>query len=479
MTSKETKKHYDIALLGVAIGANYGSMLTYYSISETLKSLGKSVLIVNKINANSGDPEAAIEAPGVIFAKHHNDLSKVYTYENLNELNELADTFVIGTDQVWNYGIAKGAKNSFYLDFVQSNKRKISLASSFGHPVDFVPSSAKKEIEQLFQKFNAISVREDSGVDLLQNKYNVEATQIIEPVFWTDNQKYLKLAESSQIETDKPYLLSYILDETQEKSEAIKMMAEKLGLEIKAVPDGYKAIVGKSIFDVTNGNNDVDLVQGRSFSPEDFLNLFAHAKYIITDSFHGTAFAVKFNKQFATIVNNARGSSRFDTLFRIIGIPERRFENGGELLKKIDMLNETINYASINQSINREVERAFEWIKTALVVNLDEHVKIVETEYEKEQHRLLSEIEYKFYRKSDPDLPISICVKLNLDGSISGLDSLNESFWRIVNNQLIILNSDYIATTIFELPRNLNIEVLKIEGQFIQNNQVIHVLEKI
>lgn len=346
------EKKYDVALVGLGYGANYGSMLTYYSIAETLKKLGKEVLIINKIAANHNDPEISGSAPAIKFAKKYHSLSKVYDYSNIRELNDLVDTFVVGTDQVWNYGIAKGAQFSYYLDFVEESKKKISIAASLGHSIDFVPRDLRQKVGILLKKFEFISVREDSAVSFLKKTYGVTAKRIIEPVFYTTRSEYGKLADCSEQDTSANYLLVYILDYDMEKRTAVKKMSEKLGLEIKVIPDGLESI--RSI-------PSDDILQ-----PEDFLKLFKDANFVITDSFHGTAFALKFNISFVSIINKGRGEERFKTLFDIIGNHSRAVHSGRELTDKIESLSKPLDFSKINKKLDIQTRKSLKWIKKAI-----------------------------------------------------------------------------------------------------------------
>src|SRR5690606_15462782 len=142
--------------------------------------------------------------------------------DTVKELNSLADTFVIGSDQVWNYGISRGFGKSFYLDFAADDKRKVSYAASFGHAKDLSPADQVPPISSLMKRFNAVSVREDSGVNIAKDVYGVPATQVAEPIFLTNAQHYRDLSTRSSRDVSEPYLLAYILDPTPEKKSAIE-----------------------------------------------------------------------------------------------------------------------------------------------------------------------------------------------------------------------------------------------------------------
>ncbi|MBR2018432.1 MAG: Coenzyme F420 hydrogenase/dehydrogenase, beta subunit C-terminal domain, partial [Prevotella sp.] len=125
-------RKFDVGIIGVWPGLNYGSALTYYGLQKAVKNMGLSPLMIDKPGASNGDPEIAM-SHSRRFAKDHFNISKSYPLKELHTLNRHCDSFVIGSDQVWNYGISKNFGKSFYLDFVNDDKKKIAYAVSFGH----------------------------------------------------------------------------------------------------------------------------------------------------------------------------------------------------------------------------------------------------------------------------------------------------------------------------------------------------------
>lgn len=351
---------YDVGIVGVGIGANYGSVLTYYSLYKTIEAFGNKVLMVSKIGARDDDPEIQ-DTHSMRFAKRHYNLSKIYSQKTVGELNDIVDTFVIGSDQVWNYGVSRGFGKAFYLDFARDDKRKISYAASFGHAKDFAPLEEVGAISALMKRFNAISVREDSGVRLARDVYHVPAKQVSEPIFLMPTEKYMALAQQSTRDVSEPYLLAYILDPTPEKKAAIEHIAGKLGLKIRIILDGWPGIFeeNKKKMNILGAVED-------GVETYDFLKLYANCSYVLTDSFHGTSFALKFGKPFAAIGNKRRGMARFDSIFRLIG-HRNRFT-----LDPMDIVNDDTrflalpDYRKIDEILDRHVAESAAWLGVAL-----------------------------------------------------------------------------------------------------------------
>lgn len=359
MAAKNIER-YDAAVIGVGVGANYGSVLTYYSLYKTIEGFGNDVLMVSKIGARDDDPEIQ-DTHAMRFAHEHYNLSKVYSRESVSELNDIADTFVVGSDQVWNYGISKGFGKAFYLDFAEEGKRKISYASSFGHVKDFAPSDEVPKISALMKRFNAASVREDTGVALARSVYGVPVRQVAEPIFLTAVEHYEELGERSSRDVSDPYLLAYILDPTPEKKAAIEHVAGKLGLKVRVMLDAWP-----HLFDENKAKMDLDDAIEEDINTYDFLKLYSRASYVITDSFHGTAFALKFEKPFASIGNRRRGVTRFESIFRLVGHGERFTLRAEDIIERDDDFLAPLDFSGITAALNKHVKDSKKWLKDSL-----------------------------------------------------------------------------------------------------------------
>ena len=212
------KNHYDVCIAGFWYGANYGSLLNGYSMYRIFKDCGKEVLMLQKPGAKIDDPEIN-KGHNVNFIKKyydHEDVSPVLSYSQLPELNKYCDCFCAGSDQIWNYNLS--FHENMFLPFVDKNKKLISFSTSFGHKQDSTPEKAKQRVKEHLQRFSAISVREQFDVDILRDNYGINGTLLFEPVFCIDKKYYQLLADNASFHEDKPYLLTYILDPTPEKT---------------------------------------------------------------------------------------------------------------------------------------------------------------------------------------------------------------------------------------------------------------------
>ena len=361
------KNHYDTALLGIWWGANYGSCLNGYAVHRILKSLGKSVLLVMKHNASENDWELT-NTHNARFIKQfypEDDVSPVIPFNRLHELNDMVDTFITGSDQVWNYEVNGLFDMAFLQNFVDDNKRQISFATSFGHDTDKTPPELLPESIRLMRRFNAISVREKAGVEICRSVYGVNASVVVEPVFCLEKKDYLELAEHSKIDEKGPYILTYILDPTEEKKKTIEYYCKASGMRAVNVLDGNhlnhernkKALGLPGIID--------------DLGAHDLLKLIANSEFVISDSFHGAAFAIIFNKPFLSVANNHRGAARFVELLSRFGLIDRLVPSN-KIIPKDPKFFKKIDYTQINEIIKRERESSIEWLKKALDTPLDQ-----------------------------------------------------------------------------------------------------------
>ena len=343
-------RHYDIGLCTMMSAANYGSSLVAYSIYKILESLNKSVLMINKQIWPGGSDKDI----NLLFAKKHypNITRKYRIKDDHRELNNLADSFIVGSDTLWWWNDVMRTENFFWLDFVFSNKRKISFCTSFAQDDIDIPKEKYQELKYLYSRFNSISAREESGTVNLKNIFGVEnAVHLYDPTLVTDPEIFDELAAESK-RTDKNYIVAYILDMTQEKENALKHIAKLSGKELKVIP--------RMCY-----NKKPDKIMTDAFIPvEDFVYLLKNADFIVSDSFHGTCFSIIFKKPFYTFVNNARGSARWQ-IFKNMNLTDRLI-NDASLVLSFQKVNTETDFSKAEEIINTEREKALNWINCAL-----------------------------------------------------------------------------------------------------------------
>lgn len=341
-------KHYDVGLATQFNFMNYGSALVAYSANKIIENLGYTVLMIDKdLNGNDhwNPQNRSLE-----FARENYNISKFYAKgDDLRELNDLCDTFIVGSDTMWwdtEYG-----DDFSWLDFVRSDKRKISFCTSFAHKEPVFDNNKRAKRKYLYKRFNALSSREASGVEILKNIFDVDATHIYDPTLIADKQIFEDLVRKSE-RTEKGFVFAYMLDLTPEKERVAKYIADKLNLKLKLISNlRYEG--GSSLIDENN------------ISIYDFVYFCKNADFIISDSFHGTCFSTIFEKPFISLINAWRGLERYQ-IFIDNNLQSNLFENIENIYYFDNFKSFIPDYTKFKEKINYEKEKAIKWLKIAL-----------------------------------------------------------------------------------------------------------------
>ena len=290
---------------------------------------------------------------------HFTKLSPVFKgYEALREGARRYSAVVTGSDQLWS---PAGLPTNYYnLMFVPEDVRKISYASSFG--VGYIPWYQKERTAAFLNRIEFVSMRENKGAQLVKDLTGREVPVIVDPVFMFDKAGWEKLIPSEKI-VDEPYILAYFLGANPEHRQAVKQAAKELGCKIVTLPhmDQYVAA-------------DEDFGDYRLYDvgPDRFLNLIRGAKYVCTDSFHGSCFAIIHGIPFVTFSRYDENSghsknSRIDTLCGNLGLQDRRYrtvaELGSQLAGSICWEDVAQNLAKLKAKTDEYLDNAFAGIE--------------------------------------------------------------------------------------------------------------------
>lgn len=363
---------YDVGILGWWYGKNYGSILTYYGLNRAIKELGFSTLMVHEPVGYNGYrvlwPDNILSMEFARRVGYHYTQQKHFS--ELPALNARVRTFVVGSDQLWNPLIGR-VNDDLFLDFVGPENRRVSYATSFGNrgTSKFQPDFVEKHSANL-QKFSAISVREGYAVDTARDVFGVQATQVVDPVFLLPTSAYDTLADKANVELSGDYLAVFYLDPNPEKRSVTIALADRLGLKRILVipnPDGGRPLAEELFADPRFEIIEED-------APENFLHAYRSASYVVTDSFHGTAFATIFGKPFSSIYNTQRGVDRFKNLLDWLGFGDSRRlleSDTAETLAANPGLSLELDYALANARIAEGRTRSLAWLQAALTKDVD------------------------------------------------------------------------------------------------------------
>lgn len=357
--SNNLKEHYDVGLVGYWYATNYGSVITYYALSNALNDMGYSTLIID-CPEKEKDPEGE-DVFSRKFFRTHGNVSPSVKWTELQKINEYCDNFIIGSDQVWTANATRHMRYMFYLPFADNTKRKIAYAPSFGHNSLDLTTEEFNNVATYLNTFHKISVREDVGIDLIKKQFGLHADHVLDPVFLMNIKEYNKLAKESDLNLSGNYLLAYLLDPTPDKELSIQNTANELGLQVKIILDGRKNTFNKNLSKLTIFSKDDVLTDVDAC---DWVKAFENANYVVTDSHHGLAMSVIYNKQFICYANHNRGYARFTSLLNLLNIKNRMIENSKNLTQTL--LKNDIDYKQVNHIIEKEKNNSLKWLKSAL-----------------------------------------------------------------------------------------------------------------
>lgn len=274
-------------------------------------------------------------------------------YEALHEGSKNYDAVIVGSDQVWTP--LSLPTRFFNLLFVDDAVRKVAYASSFG--VSSIPGFQHKATGAFLDRFHAIGVREQSGKKIVDTLSHQTATVVADPTLLLDANEWSEEIKDSKINMNEPYIFCYFLGTNMEAREAANELKAKTGLKIVTLRHMDEYVPEDESFG-DYAPYDVD--------PNGFLAYIKNAEYVLTDSFHCSAFSMQFHKQFMTFYRFAQGSatgrnSRIDSLFNVLGVNKEHIY-AGDVMK----VEAQLDWDSIDANLKKLREKSVEFLTMAL-----------------------------------------------------------------------------------------------------------------
>ena len=216
------------------------------------------------------------------------------------------DAVIVGSDQCWRPMYSPNIY-TYYLDFLKDNKeiKKLAYAASFGTDEWEYTEEQTAYCKKLIQQFDLVTVREKAAVNLVAEKLKIDAEFVLDPTLLLSKEDYIELFAGKNLQDNKG-IYTYILDESDWKTQVVETVKETLGLPQFSNQHSEHALNIKKIPSI-----------------ESWIKGFADADFVVTDSFHGTVFSIIFNKPFISLVNVDRGASRFKSLLEELELTGR------------------------------------------------------------------------------------------------------------------------------------------------------------
>lgn len=259
-------------------------------------------------------------------------------YTSIEELQSQvpeADLYIAGSDQIWNPLFQNGKDPVFFLQFVPEKIKRVSYAASFA--VDKMEKDDFQRIRYWLESIDKIAVRESSGVKLIE-EMGLKAVRTCDPVFLLDEYQWEKII--SHVSKNQKYILLYDFEQNCVVEEIAKEIAEEKKAQIISV---FKTNIQANIYS--------------DMGPLEFLDLVKNAEFIISNSFHATAFSIIFHKEFCVVKRKENINTRMIDLLKEVGLEDRMVGSLSELKKT-----KSLNWDYVDNIIKEDKNRAKKYL---------------------------------------------------------------------------------------------------------------------
>lgn len=241
-----------------------------------------------------------------------------------------ADLYLAGSDQIWNTIFQNGRDPAFYLDFVPKGSIRASYAASFA--TEDIVEEWRIPVKNWLESLDYISVREVSATNIIKNLGLEKVVQVMDPVFLLNKKQWEVMCKTEKLE--EPYLLIYDFDNNENINEFAKKVSKERNIRIYSI---FKNTMANKCFSEAG--------------PLEFLNLVSKASYIVSNSFHATAFAIIFEKPFAVFEREEKINTRLLDLLSLLNLSK---------------INNHPDYDVINLSLEKKINDSKKYLNTVL-----------------------------------------------------------------------------------------------------------------
>lgn len=355
---------------------NYGAFLQVYALQRQVEKLGNESFVINYNDKNiiksyklfkfSKNPIKCMKLV-LKSLKNYKRNKKRYDKFNscinkklnltkdYNSFDELAknypqlDSYITGSDQVWNSIITKGLQDSYTLNFGNKEINRISYAASIGN--SSLANNEEEKYKNKISNIDHISVREEEAKNILSKIIDKPINVVLDPTLLISKQEWENIIKEENVENEKQkYILAYVVEKNEEYVKIVNELSRKTGLKVihfASEDNGIENVIRSAYTD----------------GPFEFVNLIKNAEYVVCTSFHATVFSIIFNKKFFVVPHKKTGS-RVTNLLNKMQI-ENRVVYTLEDFKNIDYNLDT-NWEMVENILNIERENSKKWLQEAI-----------------------------------------------------------------------------------------------------------------
>lgn len=365
---------------------NYGACLQAFALQSLIESLGHKCEILNYVGTDGYKNKANLKSRvynnpvckflyAVVnrdyrgltylrgkkfdsFRKQYLKFTKetVCSVEDAENCDFDAKIFVCGSDQIWNPTFYRGNNRIYFLDFVKNDSKRISYAPSIG--LNNIPHEYQEEFVRLVEKMDAISVRELTGKTIIENLSKKKATVVPDPTLMLNKETWKKAAEAAKVENgilEKHYIFCYLFAEREYYNNAVDILSKRLGMPVVYITLTRNQRKNEKYICVENAG------------PMEFVNYIMNAGFVITDSFHATAFSINLNVPFFSFLRsgvtsaNNMNSRIFDVL-KEYGLEDRLVDEN----VNFEAVETDLSFKNSNEKLEMNRALGMDFLKNAI-----------------------------------------------------------------------------------------------------------------
>lgn len=360
-----------VGILTFPNSVSYGACLQMIALQNTVRRMGHEVEIINYYNPYMKAEKHTDKGRNPLkravqrrvrlllhrrlyrnfhrFEQQHVTYYPTRAFTDKNRLPEVAqryDAVICGSDQVWSPYITD-MDISYFLDFCGEDTKRVAYAPSFG--VVKFPDGFEERIAPELAKFHALSARELPGKEMVERLTDRDTTIVVDPTWLVDATDWMAMEQPHPAATGD-YVLYFVVNQSRELLARCKAFAKQHGLKVVMV--GGNPITAAK-------NKDPMLSYALDVGPEQWLYLVHHAQYVFTNSFHGTAFSVLFERNLYVQLPSHNGS-RLRQVLESLGMEDREVREGVELTET------AVDYARARVAFSQLKEQSLAYLENAL-----------------------------------------------------------------------------------------------------------------
>lgn len=344
-----------IGIVTYTHGTNFGQRLQNYALQTVLENMGHKVYTLQQtlpFGIKGRIKNYLLQIEYILIPQYNksNEKKRRVVFKKFNRkyicfysrklrfngkntwVKSKFDAFIVGSDQIWSPLSCYVGDNSF-LKFADDNQ-KMTYAPSFS--VTHFPQDKEEYYHEALLHFRYLSIREDRGAEIIRELTGQDAKVVVDPTLLLDKNDWNLIRKKCSIKPSVNYIL--------------EMFIGSLPSDIQEVECKYEC----SILRVDSNT---------PISPDDFIDIVADASLVLTDSFHATVFSAIYHVPFINYSRSEIGdvmNSRFDTLYRILGVESRQWSN----MKQKS--NYSMDFGEIDNNICIEKQKSFQFLQEEL-----------------------------------------------------------------------------------------------------------------